>query len=669
MTKLQTRILICAVAALLLLSLLLPLTAFAVMPESYEVAFDGTDVMDDLDGATIFGKTFDKANYPKNENGDVRLLDLSEYCFSLYPENEKKFGIYVYVYNPTCAEIRNNSDLNKIQMAVAYKEVEKQVHVAGATGTANETQTVTEIEPDGWDKYPLKLLSKSADNLFYKFKIDDGGEIFERVSATPELRRYDLSGIELFDVTQTANAHEYPVGGTWKYSGYAKGCDLSADEQSTLTVQTSQNQVLTIGDLQHTFYRAWRDTESTIADQLNSVYFSVPKDFVNDYDSLYSIQAETYQYLSAPIFCIYDDYVPGNSNRLWIYGLTWQEVFNTLQSQVGKNMNGEGTYLAFDFQLYDTYNIPESFYNYSGDVSRNLEKLAWLIQVSDETRHFSVSGNELQQYMLDYSKNRDKSVRGKYSADLFADEYYSYALRYGTRLGYGKESDYKIENGKKLEFDVSVLDKTSIVGSSSRATFWERLFPNLSDFGGKDVTEMCPLIEVKYDDIKNLSSSEVTNQYFVSEYDVDNFIRYVRDEDAKGSTVYLFRFANSYYFNSSVMWQNKAFIGYEAQEVVYLDFDVISLGYNKNGVVTKIPVVSSPIDVISAIEQGKEVNELLYWLQQILAILAFIILLIFLSFIPGVANLLITLLKIVGWVILLPFRLIAWLFKSIFKRR
>ena len=45
--------------------------------------------------------------------------------------------------------------------------------------------------------------------------------------------------------------------------------------------------------------------------------------------------------------------------------------------------------------------------------------------------------------------------------------------------------------------------------------------------------------------------------------------------------------------------------------MAYLDFDIISLGYRKNNVVTKIPVVNSPIDILATVEPGQDVVDVL----------------------------------------------------------
>ena len=47
------------------------------------------------------------------------------------------------------------------------------------------------------------------------------------------------------------------------------------------------------------------------------------------------------------------------------------------------------------------------------------------------------------------------------------------------------------------------------------------------------------------------------------------------------------------------------------QQPVFLNFDVISLGYKKDGVVNVIPVVSNPKDFIGSAEAGQDIHDYL----------------------------------------------------------
>lgn len=109
-----------------------------------------------------------------------------------------------------------------------------------------------------------------------------------------------------------------------------------------------------------------------------------------------------------------------------------------------------------------------------------------------------------------------------------------------------------------------------------------------------------------------MSDSDVSEKYLVAERDVAEFRQSVKAASSKGKVTYLFRFDTSTYVNEGFSYKNYGVVGYMAQEMAYLDFDIISLGYRKNGVVTAIPVVNSPIDIVPTVEPGQDVDD---WLN------------------------------------------------------
>jgi hypothetical protein len=520
-------------------------------------AFDDTYVLSDLAGAVIDGKTFNKADFPANAKGEQRLLNFSEYSFSTKAEYQRYFGLYLYFYNPAGKQILDHQ-LNTVQLAVTY---------SGETPTA-------------YRKFKLKLCSYTADNLFYKFKVEDTVDIFSRVALTPDARRYDLSGIEVF-YTGATNAKDCKIGGTWKFSGYAKGCHTSSLDASTLNSVSDELQTAVLDDLQFTYYRTWKSTEW--AEQLTSVYFSVDKTLVDQFDSLYSIQAEAYKYLTAPIVCIYDKYIAG-TNSLFV---NYDKVYGDLYDQRGKVMGGDGAWVGWEQMPIDGVS-PYVRYNLdNGRVGLSIDKLAWVKQVSSKS-DFTVSSSKLLDYMANYSSTYGKTIQGKYSADLFADKYYSYHANYPTfSSGY-------------LPLDITCDDSFTLVGSSAKATFWQLLFNNWDNDAAQS---MSPIETVTSADIARLSNEEIAARYYVAANDVDTFCATVRRNTQANRVTYVFRFDVSDYYTTEVL-NLYGIVGYMAQEAAYLDFDIISLGYSKDNVVTYVPAVCSPIDIIAAAEGG-----------------------------------------------------------------
>ena len=124
----------------------------------------------------------------------------------------------------------------------------------------------------------------------------------------------------------------------------------------------------------------------------------------------------------------------------------------------------------------------------------------------------------------------------------------------------------------------------------------------------------------------------------------------------------LFRFAQSDYYSLPVdivtirNWTiDKKESGqvYMAQESVFLNFDIIQLTFNKDGILTIIPVVASPIDIVSDITPPPFIDDGIPWWQKLLAIIILILIIfLLLKFLPLIIELAITVIKIVlNWLI------------------
>ena len=101
---------------------------------------------------------------------------------------------------------------------------------------------------------------------------------------------------------------------------------------------------------------------------------------------------------------------------------------------------------------------------------------------------------------------------------------------------------------------------------------------------------------------------------------------------------------------------------YFAQMWVQLDFDIIDLTFTKNNVDTVIPVIMSPQDLAADIAPPAHTQsdkEGVAWWKVLVAILAVILLLVLL------APILPYIFQAIIWVILLPFKAIAALFKAL----
>lgn len=558
MTRKQKAITISLLAVLLLVAVL-PLCAFA--EETTVVSFDETSVLQDLQGATVMNEEFNLDNYPVNENGTPQLLAFTEFAFSLMHEYQQYYGLYLYVYYPQGN--LGDYEQNNVEMAVTYD---------------------SNNEPTAWHKFHVKLLSSDGNGVLYKFKIVDTdsytvGSIFNRVGQTPSERRYDINSIELRENGQTT-AKDYGVGGTWTFTGYSKGMNSSSMEESTLQSEATYVDTLNL-DVHQTYYRTWKNVFNSHADQLSSVYFSVPQKIDDNYDFLCAVDFVAYKYLSSPIFCIKDDDI--YSDFAAQTGLTWTEIKNNLDSYSSLHWcNIDDAY----FYYYDPN--PPSY------ALGSLEKLSWVFKV-EKDNEYVVKRDQLLAYMDTFSEQFGKDVRGKYSSQLFSEHYYDAALN---------EKQITGDNiGRKITID----EVFTLTGKYSKYSLWEAFS---AAFSKPDIEEQSflPIQKVSWSNIVSLSDEEICSTYLVADEDVSDFKAFVRQQNSINKNVYLFRFDVEDYCVwdacTSFLGLNSVKKGYVAQEPIYLDFDIISLTYEKNGVKTVLPVVSDPIDIIAGVEPG-----------------------------------------------------------------
>ncbi|MEG2158603.1 MAG: hypothetical protein RRY18_01860, partial [Clostridia bacterium] len=247
--------------------------------------FDSTGVYSDLMSSTVNGSKFDINNYPIDLDGRLQIINFVEYCYSYDRDCLSNCQLYLYIYNPTVQNIDVDSLSNQIMLACAYN----------SDGT-----------PKSYDKFSLKFCSKTEgeyENLFYKFRIvdrtsSDGKTLIERVKR--DSRRYDLSGLELCSNGTTV---DYPIGGTYVFSGFAGGYGSDINAPSDLVCSVNNLETVSLSPIQ-TYFRFRNGT--TISQQVTSVYFGVPERFSTEYGKLQKIMAEWYEYKTSPILVTSD---------------------------------------------------------------------------------------------------------------------------------------------------------------------------------------------------------------------------------------------------------------------------------------------------------------------------------------------------------------------------
>ena len=650
------------------------LFAFPVFADSANVqeAFENINVLDDLKETTIDGKKFDLTDYNFDETKELQIFSFVEFCYSFRRDNTDNYGLYVYIYNPQGLKIENDSSLHAI--TIRHGDDSSQNFV----------------------KYPLLLLNQSAGNyygLFYKFKVSlsdkQKTEILQgdyKVNST--LRRYEVGEIELKTPSEIKSC---PVGIVYKFSGYAKGYGADESAESTLKMITEGNQEVIPLKVKPTFYRpeGTNGKNDYTQDSLHSVYFAVPNHFINKYGEMYAVHASWLNAVLKPML------VTGN-----------QSVYSSLQSFLGQDI-GTFSFSAennFRYGLYGNYEK-----NYIGDISAGTtsgpvyaQKATWVYNFWDSfwNGNDGEISKKLSTLYYAFSSGSETDSADDYAGP--AETLYAELLKskdlYGGELvneKFSKEIFESVDDSiteVNLSRDDLVSGKSFLTSQKLTQSFWEKFW------GKKNYTtantDNISVIEEVTDEKLNGDRTTVCNRLYIFENDYNDFKNYYdtyakskNNEYNEQCTVYLFRYMVSDYISMEVTegeyyykapsvgnlqttyaLKNTDTNAYFFQETVNLNFDIIDLTFVKDDVYTVIPVAMAPIDVIhdSTAPVNTTSDKNFDWkklLQIVLGgLLLIILLVIFMPLLPSLISLIIK-------IAILPFRLLAAIFKAIFHKR
>ena len=596
-------------------------------------SFDNTKVLDDLLPATVGGKPFDIRDYPFDENGEVQVISFIEYCYSYKANQRDNYGLYVYIYNPQGLNLSTDSKRNKIQMATSYNK---------------------DGNPDAYEKFSLEFCSKveSGDykNLFYKYKVIDrkiDGTTFDQRMNSNE-RRYDISGIEL-TVHGSGTATEYHVGTTYRFTGYAAGYGQNSNDESTLRCEIEKLETISLS-VKHTFYRSKTSTLGVgHQNQLDTVYFTVPKSYIEEYGKLQRIKAEWYEYKTRDILvtsnaAFYQAAKPyvgvplgSKPNQYGQY-----EYVEDIGYSLGINAGKAGDMYVADWG----WNLGTGYFHSPTNV------LYYMFYVSDideydpyakKVSSGGVESNELYEYIRAYTKTYENGrlpvKNGTISADLFEAD-----IDESRKMDNGSG---KIQMGYSCyDFDADLDTQVLSSWSESDPSFWD----NWKHFGlGAAFTGgpneasrvVAPIQILRADDLDG-SDAKVSERLLVNIKDVDSIQETYTEAVENDEVVVLFRFATSDYYaqSATIIEPGAGFLGadkkyenqaYIAKESVFFDFDIIQLTFNKEGIYTVIPVVADPIDAIAGITPPVDLPGELEWWQVVFALAMAILLILLLA--------------------------------------
>lgn len=678
--KKTKKILVVLLAVVMLCQTFIPILTITVFASSSTSvgSFDTTTIEEDL-GSDVL------TLYPKLGYGDCEIINFLEYAYSEHSEYAEIYNVYFYVYNPTGKPISMlNEGGNYVTMVTGIKE--------------NGAQEISAVD--------LDFVSKTADNLIYKFKLSKPQKVLsymkEYVKTNNGVRRYEFTKLQFKYAGGITETKEFSK--VFEFVGYAAYCDFNKSPESTLQCKEFINSSISL-NLEHTNYRAEAQKEG-IQDEINSVYFSIPNRYYEQSESLYGVSAQWYEYKTKPIFVTSD---AGAVSGLWnmrnvrinafgqavdIYGniidettlcyyrVLWNEskIYttidgfgpSTLVTIFGNSYNpkcvddlDKDGILGLDFDQSRFFSL--GGLNGDSKAWTYEPQLDWIIY-TDDKEAYKVSSEQVEAYMKSYTNtfSSQPKILDRYASGLFVDSI-------------DVDRIALLENPSGLRGKVNMAfttnDQLVFIDSDKTQTAWNKFW-----FGTKyqDVN-ISPIVVISEGDLV-LDADTFSQKYYVNKDDVSKIQAYAQNSYSIAETPVLLRFAVTDYYSFSARFdlaEEKKFSmpeknGYIAQETLFLDFNVINLDFkNVDGVVRSVGVVAEPIDIINGLTPPADLIENQEWWQKIMMVLMLILLLLAFMFIwpivspvfriigIGIKNIF----KILIWILLLPSKL----FRKIFK--
>lgn len=560
----------------------------------------------------ISSTPFIEATNVKEDLKDSGLIkeykDITFLDFYEYKYGSNDYSLYFYVFIPTNYNYVSISDINKIQISF------------------NESS---------YYKYSFNLLNNEDE--YYKFKINLNNKDDVLSSLNESKREYKVSGIELYTKESSYNANEYKVGGIYSYSGYSKG--INGNNESTLSREVTSLDTIDLNVKELTYREVIDDPFSSSLiknyNQINSVYFNVPNYYLNEYGSLKEINFEYYKYRTAPIFIVNSD------------------LYKELKDYIGIKQSKENN-IGYDLSTPYTSSGSNLILNLYGDI------YSYNNEFNSVNTVFKIDNTNSLVYLFDGGNNGDDDI----SSDILKEYIYNYNSSYFTGKNY-----------KDLSNDLFILDK-----SDGYKNYSINDKDNLLIENNTTINKFASLFGLKtsskeYKCIEKIDNSSINQkELFIEDEEFDDFKNDCIKASENDESTYIFRFDSSIYNVGEIYKHTYGDLfygnidGYVVQENIYLDFDIISLTFGKEGNSYIIPAISNPIDIVSPIITP-DIPE--SWLDKIKQILKYIIgALVILASLLGlnfIFNLLgISIKDIINFLFIKPFK---WIKKKLNKNK
>ena len=331
--------------------------------------------------------------------------------------------------------------------------------------------------------------------------------------------------------------------------------------------------------------------------QVNSVYFAIPEEAVVKYGELWGVTCRWDERRTSPILVTNDGELEATFKK-WIgqkTGITDRfAVYDTYSGSIGGGMP------ASDWGWGYGYSVNENTgeVNDVGGVAITIDDTppGWVFRSNESTvLNTRISSAD----MLAWA-----------SSHGFANYLFTSDVDEGRTYGEQEHTFYADEPFDLLTFNATASGWDKFLLGWQQ--FWSFGKPDY-DWGIGNAT-VDPIKRVTDADFSGTEEINADN-LLVHDLDYGTFKAYY--DAHKEDAVYLLRFAVTDYYAAQATvvtdaeWWNPGSWGsgtldttstYMARETVFLDFEIIELTFNKDGNLTVLPVVMSPIDIISGID-------------------------------------------------------------------
>lgn len=610
-------------SVLFVFSFLLPKPRTEKVFADSELAMDKTAVEEDLG-------EIDYSKYPKDPTKEPTLYTFMEYGYSDDPLKIDFYALYVYVYNPGLLEFSQMDGRSSVNMGYTYESDENGAFVLNKTEDALQVKQYRNMR--------LKYCGATTgdnDKLFVKFRVLDVAQILTNVQAMGEQgykRQYDLASIQLLEIGKELS-DDYPVKKAIFYTGYAHGYGKGAETKSTLACEWLKIDAVEL-DVFDTFYRTDNEARGEgHQSQVSTVYFALPKRYLEEYGKLQRIKAEWFEYVLRPLVVTENaDFWNAIQGLLGVDVRPYYDGSGVWAGEYGLAIEPGQNVFAGTRWAQGGWNTDYSRSHPSGSTDPKFDRLMMSFLTDDidaydpyaeEVADGTVSSNELYERIKSYNKsfvNGSLPIKdGTISADLFEDDI---------------DDSRKINNESgRVKRGYSYYDFDADADVLEMKT-WDDSDPKVGSLWGIGLPDeldrtLNPIRILKDADFKK-SDKEISEDLCVAVSELAELKEFynqaVLDEDGEGNqdeecVVVLFRFAvTDYYARQATIVKEKdmnlfhpdTFIdgdAYIAYQTVFLDFDVIQLTFNDSGKLTVLGVVADPIDVIAPITPPTDFDE------------------------------------------------------------